>query len=110
MIWFHLPDDIRSMIHNYIIKQDIAIISKTYFKLYYDVPEKKLLRRCLLNIIRRDLFNKYYIQFKKLVHYRYDGKRYKHFAEFLKYRIIENQSMKCKIVIFEKLTNEYKWM
>ena len=31
-------------------------------------------------------------------------------AEYLKYRIVEQQSMRCKEVISEKLTNEYKWM
>ena len=52
----------------------------------------------------------YYDHFKKLVGYRYQGKRYKHFADFLKYRTIEQQSTKCKNILFEKLTNEYMWI
>ena len=117
MIWIGLPDDIKNKIQEYIIKQDISKISKTHFLLYYDVHDKRLLRRLLLNVIRKDhafifkqLFNKYYTQFKNTKRYRYDGIAYKHFAEFLKFRIIDYQSMKCKIIISEKLTNEYKWM
>ena len=116
MIWITLPNDIKNLINEYIIKEDIAITSKNNFKMYYDILDKRLLRRCILNLIRHDhhfvfehLFNKYYNQFKKMLRYRYDGKTYKHFAEYLKFRIIEHQSMRCKDVIFQKLTNEYKW-
>ena len=116
MIWMTLPQDIKDTIYSYIIKQHIGITSKSNFKHYYDILDKRLLRRSILNSIRQDhhfvfehLFNKYYAQFKKMLRYRYDGRTYRHFVEFLKYRIIEHQSMKCKDVIFQKLTNEYKW-
>ena len=117
MIWIYLPDDTKDIIKKYITNEKKSILSKTYFNQYYDVPDKRLLRRLLLNVIRRDhdfvfkkLFTNYYNQFKKTIRYRYDGKTYKHFAEFLKFRIIENQSTKCKNILFKKLTNEYKWM
>ena len=117
MLWNVLPEDIKQIIKNYIIKLDISNTSKYYFNAYYDIPNKFLLRRSILNTIRNDhefvfkhLFFKYYDQFKKTTRYRYSGKTYKHFAEYLKYRIIEQQSMRCKQVISEKLTNEYKWM
>lgn len=117
MIWYYLPDDAKCIIKEYITKENTSILSKTNFNLYYDVPDKRLLRRLLLNVIRKDhdfvfkkLFNNHYMQFKNTTRYRYDGKTYKHFAEFLKYRIIENESTKCKNIVFEKLTNEYKWM
>ena len=116
MIWYYLPEDTKSIIKEYITKETTSILSKTYFNLYYDVPDKRLLRRLLLNVIRKDhdfvfkkLFNNHYNQFKHASRYRYDGKTYRHFAEFLKYRIIDSGSTKCKNIIFEKLTNEYKW-
>jgi hypothetical protein len=117
MLWNLLPEDIKQYIKDFIIKIDISITSKRYFNEYYDIPNKLLLRRSILNTIRKDhefvfkhLFNKYYNQFKLTTRYRYGGKTYKHFADFLKYRIIEQQAMRCRIVISEKLTNEYKWM
>jgi hypothetical protein len=117
MIWIALPDDIKSQIKDYIIKKEMSSTSVLYFKAYYDVPDHTLLRRMLLNVIRKDhdfvfkhLFNKYYSQFKKSTRYRYDGKTYKHFAEYLKYRTIEQEASRCRVVICEKLTNEYKWM
>ena len=117
MLWILLPEDIKQIIKGYIIKFDISNTSKYYFDAYYDIPNKTLLRRFILNTIRNDhefvfkhIFFKYYNQFKKTIRYRYNSKTYKHFAEFLKYRIIEQQSMRCKQVISEKLTNEYKWM
>lgn len=117
MIWSLLPDDILSKIKKYIIVQDIAIVSKYYYETYYDISNELLLRRLLLNTIRNDhdyvfqhFFLKYYEIIKKPSRYRYQGKTYKSIAEFLKYRIIEQQSMRCKIVIFKKITNEYKWM
>jgi hypothetical protein len=116
MLWFLLPDDIKEYIKLHIIKIDMSITSKHYFNEYYDIPNKNLLRRSILNTIRNDheyvfkhLFFKYYNQFKKTIRYRYDGKTYKHFADFLKYRVIDQQAMRCKIVISEKLNNEYKW-
>tara|TARA_E500000178_G_scaffold312107_1_gene328538 strand:- start:351 stop:704 length:354 start_codon:yes stop_codon:yes gene_type:complete len=117
MIWYYLPDDAKCIIKEYITNENTSILSKTNFNQYYDVPDKKLLRRLLLNVIRKDhdfvfekLLNNHYNQFKNTIRYRYQGKTYKHFAEFLKYRIIENESSKCKNILFEKLTNEYKWM
>ena len=117
MLWIKLPDDIKCLIKDYIRKTEMSNISRYYFKAYYDVPDLKLLRRMILNVIRKDhdfvfkhLFHKYYRVFKKKTRYRYDGKTYRHFAEFLKYRIIERDASRCRIVICEKITNEYKWM
>ena len=118
MIWYNLPQDTKDIIKEYYItEENTSILSKTYFNLHYDVPDKRMLRRLILNVIRKDhdfifkkLFNNYYKQFKNTIRYRYDGKTYRHFAEFLKYRIIEHESTKCKTILFEKLTNEYKWM
>ena len=117
MIWSFLPDDILCKIKEYVIVEDIAIISKEYYEKFYDVPDKRLLRRLLLNTIRKDhdyvfqhFFLKYYDNIKSASRYRYQGKSYKTIADFLKYRIIEQQSMRCKNVIFKKITNEYKWM
>tara|TARA_Y100000992_G_scaffold171815_1_gene115625 strand:- start:4157 stop:4510 length:354 start_codon:yes stop_codon:yes gene_type:complete len=117
MIWIHLPEDAKNIVKDYMVKEETIMLSKTYFNLYYDVPDIGLLRRLVLNVIRKDhdfvfnrLFTMYYEHFKKLVGYRYQGKRYKHFADFLKYRTIEQQSTKCKNILFEKLTNEYMWI
>ena len=72
MLWIDLPDDIKSQIKDYIIKKEMSITSRQYFMEHYDVPDIMLLRRMLLNIIRKDhdfvfkhLFNKYYRVLKK---------------------------------------------
>ena len=117
MIWSLLPDDILYKVKQYIIVQEMSIISKYYYENYYDIYDKMLLRRLLLNTIRNDhyyvfqhFFFKYYDKIKIPSRYRYQGKTYKTIADFLKYRIIEQQAMRCKNVIFKKITNEYKWM
>ena len=54
MLWNVLPEDIKQIIKDYIIKLDISNTSKYYFNAYYDIPNKFLLRRSILNTIRND--------------------------------------------------------
>jgi len=94
----------------------IARMSKTGFLIHYDVP-KPILRRVVLKSIRNDywfifdrLLKKYYESWKRVRRYRYNGKVYKHFVEFLWYRVVDNQSIACKMILYKKFSNEYKWM
>ena len=47
--------------------------------------------------------------------YRYSGKVYKDFIEFLSFRVVEDQANACKTILYKKYVyriygNEYKWL
>lgn len=107
-----LPDDIINLIKEFIPRQTLVFISKTYYDLYHHTIKNTipLYENYIRDMIRRDN----HIVFEKVIgenidlwiknrQYRYKNMIFNNYIYFIVHYCIENNSDRCREIIHEYL-------
>jgi hypothetical protein len=114
-----LPDEIISIIKEYIPKLALVFLNKTNYILYHNLIKKNIIRKYesyVRDIIRRDnvfvferIFNENYKTWLKNNSYKYKNIIYKSYLVFIIECCIENGSNRCRMFIDNFLKEHGLW-